>query len=92
MKIEHANIGIILCIKNSQLCLYNTWSKSYRLFNTKSRDDWLILENIEIETWNIYMFYSLKAVIVEHETSLVNTRLSDLLFIFDNFFPQIIRV
>ena len=72
--------------------LTQTDTKSDWLFNTKSRDDWLILENIEIATWNIYMVYSLKAVIVERETSLVNTRFSDLLFIFNNFFPQIIRV
>ena len=45
------NIGIILyCIGNSQWCIHNTQSKSYRLFKTQSRVQqaaWLILENNE---------------------------------------------
>ena len=48
----HDNMGIIFsCIGNSQWCLYNTQSKSDRLFNTQSRvlqADWMILELVNI--------------------------------------------
>ena len=49
--IGHVNIGIIfLCIGISQLCLYNTQSKSDLLFNTQSKvlqADRLRMENNE---------------------------------------------
>ena len=60
----HVNIRIIFyCIGNSQRCIYNTQSKSDRLFNTRIRSttvlqaDWLIMENNEKATLNINMPY-----------------------------------
>ena len=50
----------LFCIGNSQLCLYDSHSKSDWLFNTQSRvlqADWLMLENDEKEALTIYMPY-----------------------------------
>ena len=51
----------LLMYLKSQRCLYYTsQSKSYQLFNTQSRvlqADWLILENNEKATLNLYMPY-----------------------------------
>ena len=49
--VKHAKTGIIfLCIGDTQWCIYNTQSKSDKLFDTQSsvlQADWLILENNE---------------------------------------------
>ena len=59
--IGHVNIGIIFyCIGNSQWGIYNTWSKSDRLFNTQSRvlqAYWFMMKNNEKATLNINMPY-----------------------------------
>ena len=59
--IGYVNIGITFYrIGNSQSCIYNTQSKSDRLFSTQSRAlqaDWLILENNEKATLNIKIPY-----------------------------------
>ena len=50
----HFNIELIIyCFGNSQLCVYNTQSKSDWMFNTQPsvlQVDWLILENNEKAT------------------------------------------
>ena len=51
---------IFFCIGNSERCLYNSWSKSDRVFCARSRvlqADWLILADNENATLNISMPY-----------------------------------